>query len=107
MPREESARHARSSPSPRRRRAARRKYKHCSLQETSRRSENLATRTRDSLHCDEVAQLTEVSLADAANHQQVLGPAERAIAFALLDDARGERRPDTRQLLKLLARRAT
>jgi len=58
-----------------------------------------------SLRRDEGAQLAKASLADAAHHHKVLGASERAVALALFDDARGERRPDARQLLKLFARR--
>jgi len=54
---------------------------------------------------DERAQPAEATLAYAAHHHQVLDASERAVALALFDDARGERRPYARQLLKLFARR--
>src|SRR5205085_4157600 len=59
-----------------------------------------------SLQSDVGAKLSEEAFADAAHHHQVFGAAETSVALALLDDARGQRRPDARQLLQLLARRA-
>src|SRR5688500_1660389 len=59
-----------------------------------------------SVGLDERAQLSEATLADAADDEQVLDSAEGAVALAVLDDARGKRRADARQPLKLFARGA-
>ena len=53
---------------------------------------------------DEGSQLAEAAFADAADEEEVFDAAEGAVAFAVLDDARGERGADAGQSLKLLAR---
>ena len=59
-----------------------------------------------SVGVDERANLTEATLADAAHNEEVLDPAEGAVALAVLDDARGEHGADARQPLKLCLRSA-
>lgn len=59
-----------------------------------------------SLSRDERANLSEAALADAGDDEEVFCFAEGAVALAVLDDARGNRRADARQALKLFARGA-
>lgn len=62
--------------------------------------------TFDLVSRDEWPQLSEAAFADAADEEEVFGAAEGAVAFAVFDDARGERGADSGQSFKLFARGA-
>lgn len=50
-------------------------------------------------------QSSEPFVAETTNHYEVLGPAEGAVLFAVLDDSLREAAANPGQLLKLLSRR--